>query len=213
MRGGAQLAPEDGVARFNMLRPGYYRVAAAVNLVDLDEVALKTYGAASPQFEVRPGAAVAPITLELDAEMMYIQTFQTSNTARQNGDTIVTLYNSVSGDYLVEWNTAVYDTIPLVRPKPKGTPTTYWVRVRPVSATYYGEYALWVGDQKQPEPAPGTFANAGVAGTPGADGVKGGLTTTRTATSQLIGVNDKIVYGDMVAANRVNGDYYRFVME
>jgi hypothetical protein len=153
---------------------------------------------------------VAPVALEFDVSppvTLYVQTYRTSNTARQDGDTCIDIWDE-SGR-LVQADFTYYETYGPFVPGRKGT---YWIRIYPYS-TFFGEYALWLGTGLRAEPAPGTFANAGVAGTPGADGVRGGLTTTKSEDSQLIRINDRVIYGDMTPENRASGDWYRFVVE
>jgi hypothetical protein len=197
------LAPEPGVARFNLLRPGYYKAVAQTELFDLDGQEMATYAQTSHIFEVRAGAAVPPIALGLDADTLFVQTCATSNAARQGGDTVIRVYGSLTGDALIDWDIGTYDTVPMIMPKKAGT---YWIQVAAYGATV-GEYALWLGRSTKPAPAPGTFAD------PGADGTKGGLTTSRAEDSPLIKIDDKVVYGDMTPGNRDTGDWYRFVVE
>jgi predicted nuclease of predicted toxin-antitoxin system len=205
LRDDPTAAPEDGVTRFSMLKPGHYKAVAIMDLIDIDKNEFGTHAAASSKFTVGSGATVPPITLSLDVEAFFIQTCPTSNMSRQNTDTTIMLYNSVAGSSIISWDSDIFDTVPMVMPK---TPGTYWIRIGVWnnSNSYTGEYALWLGSPTKPEPAPGTFAN------PGEDGTKGGLTTTRSADSQLVEINSKVVYGDIATANRTSGDYYRFVI-
>jgi hypothetical protein len=68
LRDDARLPLEPGVTRFNLLRAGYYKVAANVELpAPGGQGATVHYATASPVFEVRAGAAVPPITLTVGA--------------------------------------------------------------------------------------------------------------------------------------------------
>jgi hypothetical protein len=202
MRGDMDAEAEDGVARFNGLKPGYYKAMASRSLFDIGEEKQVSWSAVTPVFEVKRGATVPPMALVFeDFDALTIQTCETSNADRQAGDTIIRVYNSLTGPPIIDFDMYAYDTVVCLKPTKLGT---YWIQVVPYT-TAYGEYALWLSTSGGIfPPAPGTFAE------PGSDGIKGGETTTRSANSQLIKMDDKIVYGDMTVANAASGDWYRF---
>ena len=204
-----EIDGEDGVARFNGLKPGYYKAVASPVILDIGTGKPVSVAKSTPVFEIRRGVAVPDMKLTIDGfEPLFIQTLPTSNTARQGTDTRVAIYNHVSNPVLLDYDSESFDTILCKMPTELGT---YWIRIYPTGTTTYGEYALWLSTNGvKPWPAPGTFANAGVPGTPGEDGIKGGQTTTRTVNSQLVEVDSgKFVYGDFTT---VTGHYYRFVV-
>jgi hypothetical protein len=205
MRGDDAIEPESGVAWFSMLRPGYYRVAAATTAMNLEDGKVTAYSAASQPFEVKHGSAAPPVTLSFDFDVMYIQTLATA-AGGGNTDTVISVYNSVDGAPLVnDFDGDAFESLMVVRPTKPGA---WWIRIRPWNgnSAYSGEYALWVGSPPAAR-APGTYA------APGDGGVLGSLTQTRSDASQLIGVNDKIVYGRLTAGTSASGDYYRIVVE
>jgi thermitase len=206
MRGDKDLEPEQGVAWFSMLKPGYYRAAAAMRVLSLDEGTFNAYPAASPIFEVGHDAETPPVTLAWDFDLLFIQTLASAGSGATT-DTTISVYNSAEGGAIVEdYDVGPFETLPAAKPTKPGA---FWIRVRPmqVATTSNGQYALWLGSSQVDEPAPGTYAN------PSSDGVQGSLTQTRSPASQLIGVNEKIVYGNLTIATRTAGDYYRFIAE
>jgi len=209
-----EIDGEYAVATFNGLKPGWYRASATYNFMDPGTGVPTSMSRSTLPFEIRRGVVVPDMTLtfdNLDFEPLFIQTLPTSNAARQNGDTVIRVWNVASGgSALISVDYDSYDTAICKMPTKPGT---YWIQVITYtpsgsSVGTYGEYALWLSAKGlKPWPAPGTFAD------PGPDGTKGGLTTTRNANSQLIGIDDKVVYGDMTASNRGTGDWYRFVIQ
>jgi len=156
----------------------------------------------SAVFEVRRGAAAVPVALTMDPPpLLYVQTYPTSNEDRQEGDTIIEIWDS--NGQLVEYDYYDYDTF---GPFTLTLLGTYWIRISPWGIYGMGEYALWLGSDMQPEPAPGTFAN------PGSNGIPGSQAHTQSA-AQLIKANDKVVYGDMTWDNLWDGDWYKFIVE
>jgi subtilisin family serine protease len=205
MRDDATIESESGVAWFSMLRPGHYRVVAATTAMSLEDGKVAAYSAASDVFEVRQDGGAPPVTLSFDFDVMYIQTLATA-AGGGNTDTVISIYNSVDGAPLVnDFDGDAFESLMVVRPTKPGA---WWIRIRPWNgnSAYSGEYALWVGSPPAVR-APGTYAN------PGDGGVQGSQTQTRSAASQLIGVNDKIVYGRLTAGASAGGDYYRIVVE
>jgi len=198
--------PEDGVARFDMLRPGYYKMATSYSVYSIADAKMLAGSDSTPVFEVRQGGTVAPQSLTIDLPTsLWIQTMGTANTARR-GDTVISFWNSLTGAPLInKYDSGSYDSYEIVMPQ---TPGQYWLAIGPYSGSYYGEYALWLGNQKSAlTTAPGTYANAGEPDTPGADGIKS-LHALDRATAQPINVNDKFVYGDMSAATGGTGGHY-----
>jgi len=200
-----EIDGEEGVARFNGLKPGYYKAVASPVIVDIGTGRPAPTAKSTPVFEIRRGVAVPPMTLTFDFDPLFIQTLPTSNTARQGGNTLIRVYNSLTGAFLfsVNDNTETYE---LAICKMPTVPGTYWIQILPNSTTTYGEYALWLSGvgPKPLLPAPGTYAD------PGPDGIQGGLTNSRTDNSQLIKIDDKLVYANMTATA---GHYYRFIVE
>jgi len=199
--------PEDGVAWFNMLKPGYYKVAANYSVQDLVTGEYSSDGAESQVFEVKRGATVAPITLALSVTPpLVVQTFESMGTpGSDNGsgwiDSCIAIYDEAHG-LLADFDEFGLDTFSFGL----ATPGTYWIRIYPYE-DYFGEYALWFGTELQPAPAPGTYGTA----TPGPDGNKGSQGSSK-GTAQLIKINDKIIYGNMWV-NQEGGDWYKFVIE
>jgi len=196
---------EDGVAWFNMLKPGYYKAIGTLAVLDIGEGRDVGYPVSTEVFEVRRGVPVPEKVLRGFPvfDTLTIQTYPTSNTARQGGDTCIQVFNAIDGAPVITYDSGEYDTLRCALPKKPGT---YWIRIYPYQ-TAYGEYALWLsttGDQ--PSPAPGTFDD------PGPDGVRGSQAFAQAA-AQEIGINDRVVYGDMTAENGASGDWYKFVVE
>jgi hypothetical protein len=204
LRDDLYLEPELGVARFNLLKPGFYRVTAATLFADLDNGVNAPVVTSSPMFEVRAGSAVQPIMLVFDAELMVIQTLASKGNTIDT-DTVISLYNTETGNALLtDYDGSRFESLPLIKPKKPGT---YWIRIRAWngSTDNAGEYALWVGDSVIDSPAPGTYA------APGDNGVQS-ISAPNRGAAQLIEVNGKVIYGNLTTVNRANGDYYKFVM-
>jgi len=189
---------ENGVARFNLLRPGYYKVTANFSYPDLAENKVVNLTAASSVFQVRAGGTVDPVALTLDTgQLLYVQTLQTANATRGNTATSLQVFDHVSNDAIITMSGDFFWTLAF-KPKPGAT---YWVRVYPFSNAYYGEYALWVGTATK-QVATGTRA------TPGPDGIASTNALARP-NAQEIQMDDKFVYGDLT--NTI-GHNYKFTV-
>jgi hypothetical protein len=207
---------EEGVAWFNLLKPGFYKAAVAMGVRDYVGTTLSG-SAESEKFEVRRGLSVAPVALKIDMPVpvhIYVQAYRTS---QQTFDSVLEFWD-YRGNHIDNRDWGVdpdghsggehFDFI-------LGTPGPFWIKVRPW-ATWnqgygdYGYYALSVAtSQRLAYPAPGTYEN------PGPDGIVGSLTHTRDNSSQLIEINGKVAYGYIRDGVNWNdeGDWYRFVME
>jgi len=204
VRDDLKLDAEEGVAIFNGLKPGWYKAVASPRVIDPGTGTAIQIAKSTPAFEIkRGGPASQKFTVTIDGfDALYVQTMPTSNAERQKTDTRVCIYNSATANALVDYDYDTFDTLIVKKPTKPGT---YWIRVYPYSNQYYGEYALWLSSTGvKTGTAPGTAA------APGDGGEQGGLTDTRSATSQLIGIDDgKLYYADLTATN---GHYYRFVV-
>jgi len=195
----ATIPPEDGVARFNLLRPGFYKAAVNYTCYDSVEDEDVTLAAETSVFEVRAGAAVAPLTVTLaTGKLLAMQTLATANTARGGTAAFMQLYNS-QGSVIADiggytFNTGVAKMLP---------PGTYYLLVYPYNANFFGEYALWVGTKTR-----SGFSATGTYAVPGADGVKSQHAGS-IGSAQEIELNGKLVYGDLTDTT---GHFYKFVI-
>jgi hypothetical protein len=188
---------EDGVAWFNMLKPGHYKVAASYSVQDLSGADLSG-GAESAVFEVGRAPAAAPVTLSLGIDpqrALYIQTYPCAGTDPGLWiDTQIAVYDA--GGLLADFDDGGLDTLgPFVLSRPG----TYWINIYPWGDEW-GDYALWLGEGLQPSPAPGSFAS------PGPDGIRSSQAQTQ-AGAQPIQIGDRVVYCRMSSRG---GDWYRF---
>jgi len=196
------LPPEEGVARFNMLRPGHYKVTATYSLYDYKADDYIDSVASSPTFKVWPGDTVAPMTLTLDTKQtLAMQTMATANFARASADVMMQIFDSPTAaafETVDQRSTPQEDFVTAMLP-----PGTYYVRIYPYSSTR-GEYALWVGTKTMT-----SFAAVGTAAAPGPNGIASTNAADR-ATAQVLELNgNKLVYGDLTNAT---GHYYKFVI-
>ncbi|WP_306592035.1 S8 family serine peptidase [Geothrix sp. 21YS21S-4] len=177
---------EDGVAFFNLLRPGYYVV--------------KTYygstAGSSSVFQVQAGQSIPVQTINYALPLYYIQTFPTA--AGGTADDIITLYNA-AGATLTTYDVGALDTLAVVLPS-----ATYTIRITTYGG-FYGEYALWMGPALHATPAPNTFATVNT----GAGEVLGSQSHVK-ATPQAIGLNT-LVYGK-TTSGATAGDFYAVVI-
>lgn len=177
---------EDGVAFFNLLRPGYY-------------IAKTYYGGAagtSSVFQVQAGMPVPDQVINYALPLYYIQTFATA--AGGTTDDIIKVYNA-AGTTLATYDVLTLDTLPVVLPS-----ATYTIGITTYGGLY-GEYALWVSPALHSTPAPNTFATVNTAG-----GEVLGSQSHVKATPQTIGLN-VLVYGK-TASTATAGDFYSVVI-
>jgi subtilisin family serine protease len=181
---------EYGVARFNMLKPGYYKVVVAQPYgFSLDALG-NVFTTASASFLIDRDNAVEEIDLELSAspEWWYIQTYRTAditsgvNTNTTYGgagstDTIIHVYDG-TGKNLLNYDIQSYDTLRILKPEKPGEyiigVSAFMVSGAALLSGYYyyelgGDYALQVGPSLKPSPAPLSYntcvANGGTIGT------------------------------------------------
>ena len=199
---------EDGVAYFNMLKPGYYVAKANYFMPDaggMDSGDLKSTGV----FEVRQGQAALEMKIAFDKRILYIQTYASRADALMT-ESEIWLYDSETGEHILyEYYDRWYQTASCLMPVKPGA---YWIRITDRTAASYGsipsEYALWVTNDYaslKTSSAAGSYANP-------AGGVRGSETQSRTNSQQIN--FDTIYYGRFESADaKTAGDYYRFVVQ
>jgi len=212
---------EEGVAYFNMLRPGHYIAKGYMSFANLMEGAYEKELASTEPFEVKPGEGVVVAEMVSHREFLHIQTHRQADNSRNTADVIIRLYNSLTGGAIYTIDVYTYDTMTILLPLPTGE---YWVQISPYKeedsilglfSTYRylnGDYALCITKDPSimPNPAPGTYAN------PGPNGLPGSLSASR-ATAQAVEM-DKIYYGRLNDANATetsvpNGNWYKFELK
>ena len=215
---------EEGVAYFNLLRPGRYVAKGYLQFANIIDEVWETELASTDTFVVGPSDEddAVEASMESNREFLHIQTHPQSDTARNTADTVIDIYNSLTGASLYTADSTTYDTMTLLLPLPAGT---YYVKVAPYKAPNLvilgivlsykylnGDYALCVTQNPNlmPKPAPGTYANYGP------NGYQGSLSTSR-ATAQAI-ERDRFYYGRLNdtgpnASSVPNGNWYKFDLQ
>jgi len=207
---------QNGVAFFNMLKPGYYKaIASTTGNFDLAAGAYELLVDSTPVFEVAPNRTVEPLTIELNfGDSLHFITSYTSNADKRGTDTIIGIYDT-AGNEIVTYDSDVFDAFSIKYPNAGGE---YLVRITVydvgnynysgviswTDTSYYcGEYALAVtnnaGIMPHPGPAPGTFA------VPGAGALKGSTSQT-PATAQSLAFN-QIAYGEIESGGTQQKSY------
>jgi hypothetical protein len=179
---------EDGVAFFNLLRPGYY-------------IAKTYYGGAagsSSVFQVQAGQPIPDQTINYALPLYYIQTFPTSVVPATTADDIIKVYNAV-GTTLATYDVGALDTLAIVLPS-----ATYTIGITTYGG-FYGEYALWVSPSLHATPAPNTFTTVNT----GAGEVLGSQSHVKTSP-QVINLNT-LIYGK-TDATATAGDFYSVII-
>ena len=177
---------EDGVAFFNLLRPGYY-------------IAKTYYGGvagSSGVFQVKAGQPIPSQVINYNLPLYYVQTFPTA--AGGTTDDIIKVYNA-AGTTLATYDVGALDTLPVVLPS-----ATYIIGITTYLG-FYGEYALWVSPALHSTPAPNSFTTVNT----GAGEVLGSQSHVK-ASPQAIGLG-VLVYGK-TASTATAGDFYSVVI-
>ncbi|GEM_PF-775000 len=135
---------EDGVAFFNLLKPGYY-------------VAKATYSGQVGTTAVFPLAVGQPIpaqTIAYSSPTYKIQTFMDAG-SKGTEDDVIKVWDA-TGTLIASYDWDALDTLDVLL----ATGKTYTIGVLPYKPQYIGEYALYVSRSTYPgtNPAPGTFA-------------------------------------------------------
>ncbi|MDR1841505.1 MAG: S8 family serine peptidase, partial [Holophagales bacterium] len=144
--GSYRTSMENNVAYFNLLRPGLYIAKAYIGGANV-------VGSTTP-FEVRADMAPLEVSLNVDGNLMAIQTFPTQDILYSNGnnicDTLIILYNS-NGNPLAYFDFEYWDTL---------------LTFIPPNGDYYAQIASFDGDQALGEYALYVTANAAELWTP-----------------------------------------------
>jgi hypothetical protein len=212
---------EEGVAYFNMLRPGRYIAKGYMSFANIIDQAYETELASTEPFEVQRGEGAVVAEMVSNKEFLFVQAHRQADNSRNTADVIIQLYNSLTGDSLYTVDVSTYDTMTVLLPLPAGA---YWVKISPfkqetlvlsIIATYSylnGDYALCITKDPNimPNPAPGTYPD------PGPNGLPGSLSASR-ATAQEIEM-DKIYYGRLndtgaTETSVPNGNWYKFDLQ
>jgi len=225
-RADATAPSEAGVCWFTGLKPGYYKAmttTAGYPVVDIGTATTATSDTsttnpsaanvayASAVFEVSRSADPPVVELRSPAKPLLIQTLQVTG-GSSSVDTRIRICNSLTGYHMINYDSVNLDSYTIALPK---VPGTYWIQICSYSTTSaVGPYALWVTTgPSMASPAPGIWSGSAYADI--GDGVMGSQTHgVRTMESQLIEINDKVIYGELTTATRTNtsngGDWYRF---